>query len=86
METTRYPTYGHARIGRGSALKATRLNAGATKTTPVAEMRATRDVTGSSRRWCVDQGRTSLSHVRYPTRASGARAPRVPILFAMAGP
>lgn len=86
VETTKYLTCGHARIGRGSALKGTRSNAGATKTTPVAEIRATRDVAGSLRRWCVEQGCSPFSHVRCPTRASGSRAPRVPILFAMAGP
>ncbi len=48
MEARKYRTCGHGCVRRESALEGTRLNAGATKTTLVAEIRATRCFTGSS--------------------------------------
>ena len=48
MEARKYRTCGHGCVRRGSALEGTRLNAGATKTRLVAEIRATRYFTGSS--------------------------------------
>ena len=48
MEARKYCTCGHSCVTRGSALEGTRLNAGATKTTLVAVIRATRYFTGSS--------------------------------------
>jgi hypothetical protein len=48
VEARKYRTCGHGCVRRGAALEGTRLNAGATKTTLVAEIRATRYFTGSS--------------------------------------
>jgi hypothetical protein len=48
VEARKYRTCGHGCVRRGSALEGTRLNAGASKTTLVAGIRATRYFTGSS--------------------------------------
>ena len=85
MEARKYRTCGHGCVRRGSALEGTRLNAGATKTTLVAEIRAHATSPVPSRGWGVEQGRTPLPHEPCLTRASGGQPRRVPILFAMAG-
>jgi hypothetical protein len=84
MEATKYRTCGNDCVRRGSALEGTRVNAGRTKTTLVAD-RAKSYFTGSSRRRGVDQGCTPLSHESCRTPASGSHSRRIPGLFAMAG-
>ena len=85
MEARKYRTCGNDCIRPGSALEGTRLNAGPTKTTLVAEIRATRYFTGSSRRWGVEQGWTHLSRELCLIPASGSQPRCAPRLFAMAG-
>jgi hypothetical protein len=85
VEAKKYRTCGNDCIRPGSALEGTRLNAGPTKTTLVAEVRATRYFTGSSRRSGVERGWTPLSHEPCLTPASGSQPRRAPRLFAMAG-
>ena len=78
MEAKQYRTRGNDCIRPGSVREGTRLNAGPTKTTLVAEIGATRYFTGSSRR-------SSVSHRPCLTRASGSHPRHVPMLFAMEG-
>ena len=85
MKARKNRTCGHGCIRPGSALEGTRLNACRTKTTLVAEIRATRYFTGCSRRSGVEQGRTPLSHRPCQTRASASQPRHVPMLFAMEG-
>lgn len=85
MEARKYRTCGNDCIRPGSGLEGTRLNAGPTKTTLVAEIRATRYFTGSSRRWGVEPGWTHLSHGLCLTPASGSQPHCALRLFAMAG-
>jgi hypothetical protein len=85
VKATKNRHCGHTCIRPGSALEGTRLNACRTKTTLVAEIRATRYFTGCSRRSGVEQGRTLLSYRPCLIRASGSQARHAPMLFAIEG-
>jgi hypothetical protein len=85
MDARKYRPCGNEGIRPGSALEGTRLNTGPTKMTMVAEIRATRYVIGSSRRWGVEPVCNPLSRGPCLTAAGGSQPPCGPRLSVMAG-